>query len=114
MMNIASLLEDIEYLQDKPAVRVLLNTPAVKEIRIALKKDQEMKAHKATYPIVVSVVEGCIDFGVGEQRHLLEKGMLVALDANVSHDLVAKRDSIVRLSLNKYGDLARIARSNPQ
>ncbi|TKC12403.1 cupin [Pedobacter polaris] len=107
-MEIASILKDIEYQDKQPAIKVLLNTPAVKEIRISFKKGQEMKAHQAGYPIVVAVIEGCIDFGVDQQRYILDKGMLIALDANVSHDLKAEEDSIVRLSLNKLDSIERV------
>lgn len=107
-MEKAAIFEHIEYGDGKPAISVLLNTDANKEVRIVFRKDQEMKEHKAGYPIVVEVVEGSIDFGVLGERHLLDKGMLVALEAGVPHDLVAKEDSIVRLSLHKADAVSRV------
>ena len=60
-----------------------------------------MTAHKAAYPIVVAVIDGSIDFGVDSERFTLEKGMIIALEANILHDLKATKDSIVLLSMNK-------------
>jgi quercetin dioxygenase-like cupin family protein len=100
-MVIASIFEDLEFGDIQPAIKVLLNTSAIKEIRIAFKNGQAMKSHKAGHPIVVEVVEGSIDFGVGDERYKLTKGMLIALEANVMHDLSAESDSIIRLSLIK-------------
>jgi Uncharacterized conserved protein, contains double-stranded beta-helix domain len=107
-MKIASIYADVVYGDSKPAVKVLVDSNATKEIRIAFKKGQEMEQHKAGFPIVVAVVEGCIDFGVGDERILLEKGMMIALDANVPHDLKAGEDSLVRLTLHKQDSVNRV------
>jgi quercetin dioxygenase-like cupin family protein len=107
MYNTASILTDIQYGESKPAVSVLIQTASTKEVRIVFKAGQEMAQHQAPYPIVVSVVEGAIDFGVSGERVTLEKGMLIALEAHVPHDLKARQDSIVRLSLHKSDDIRR-------
>ncbi|MFN4762662.1 cupin domain-containing protein [Gillisia sp. Q332] len=99
-MKTVSLIKDLEYNEHKPAVQVLLNTKTTKEIRIAMKKNQEMKEHKTPFPIVVEVFEGKVAFGVNGEIHNLEKGDLVALEGHVPHDLLALEDSIVRLSLS--------------
>lgn len=106
-MEIASIFENITYSDKQPVVSVLINSPDLKEVRIAFKAGQVMREHKAGYPIVVAVVEGCIDFGVGQERYVLQKGMLIALAANILHDLEARVDSIVRLSLNKADAIER-------
>lgn len=107
-MEITSIYENIEYGDKQPAVKVLLNNAAVKEVRIVFRKGQVMKAHKAAFPIVVAVIEGQIDFGVEAKRHLLNKGGLIALEANLVHDLIAREDSIVRLSLSKSDTIERV------
>ena len=112
-MKIASVLKDITYGETAPNVSVLINTTDTKEVRIVFKETQEMKQHTAPYPIVVSVVEGSIDFGVGNKRFILEKGMMIALEARIPHDLIALQNSIVRLSLNKSDNVDRtIASAN--
>ncbi|RRJ88018.1 cupin [Paenimyroides tangerinum] len=106
-MKIASVLTDIKYGETTPAVSVLVNTTTIKEVRIVFKEGQEMKEHKAPCPIVVSVVEGSIDFGVGKEHFILEKGMLIALEANILHSLKALQNSILRLSLSKADNIDR-------
>lgn len=107
-MKITSLLDNISYAENHPAAQVLINNDYSKEIRIAFRDGQEMKAHKAPYPIVVEVVDGSIDFGVGEERYSLPKGSLISLDSHVVHDLKATADSIVRLSLYKADQIDRM------
>lgn len=109
-MKTVSFYEDCTYGETKPAIRVLIDTPSIKEIRIAFRAGQTMKEHKTAYPIVIHVVEGQIDFGwEGNKHQTLEEGSLVALDAHVPHDLKAISDSLVRLSLNKDDRTDRVA-----
>ncbi len=108
-MKTASLKKDIELKEDRPEVKVLLETEAGKEIRIAFKKGQSMKKHQAPFPIVVEVFEGSIEFGVNDDQVVtLEAGDLIALEASVPHDLLANEQSIVRLSLNKLDSTSRV------
>ncbi|WP_100614772.1 cupin domain-containing protein [Confluentibacter citreus] len=107
-MNTASLVEQLVYQEDKPAVTPLLTTKTTKEIRIVMKKGQTMKEHKAPYPIVIELFEGSIDFGVNGIKQLLKKGDLIALDENVPHDLTCISDSIIRLSLSIFDDVERV------
>jgi len=106
-MKIASLTEQLEY-HDKPKVSVLMETESSKEIRILLKKGQEMAAHQTPFPIVVEIFEGNIDFGVLGNKYNLSKGDMIALEGGVSHDLVGLSDSIIRLSLSKKDKAARV------
>lgn len=107
-METSSLVNNLEYKEDKPAITVLFETANTKEIRIAMKEGQMMKEHKTAFPIVVEIFEGEIDFGVEGTIHHLKKGDLIALDGNVAHDLNGKTDSIIRLSLSKLDTAQRV------
>lgn len=107
-MKTASLVNDLEYNEDKPAVKVLLDTESSREIRIAMRKGQVMKEHKTPYPIVVEIFEGKVEFGIKGDSHPLKKGDLVSLEGNVPHDLKAAQDSIIRLTLSKADSAERV------
>ncbi len=107
-MKKSSLTEDLVYGEAKPSVNVLLETDNSKEIRIAFKEGQIMKEHKTPFPIIVEIFEGEIEFGVEGTIHKLLMGDIVALEGGVPHDLKARSDSIVRLSLNKSDSAKRV------
>jgi len=107
-MTYASFTADIVYGDTQPVITPLITNEFTKEIRIVFRSGQSMKAHKTTFPITVMIVQGRIDFGVGEERYTLSSGDVVALEGNVTHDLNALEDSIVRLSLHKGDSVARV------
>ena len=107
-MNKSSLTEALTYNDDKVAITVLIDTENTKEIRIVMRKGQEMKKHQTAFPIVVEIFEGAIDFGVEDDIHHLKKGDLVALGGSIPHDLKATADSIIRLSLSKKDQTQRV------
>jgi len=107
-MNKNSFNEEINYNNDRVSTSVILETSFSKEIRILLKKGQLMKEHKAPFPIVVHLLEGAIIFGVNGKDNHLEKGAILTLAGNVPHDLKAKEDSIVRLTISILDKAERV------
>ncbi len=107
-MKTASILEELNFNENKPAISVLMESYFTKEIRILFRKDQLMKEHKAPFPIVVEIVDGEINFGVQGEILSLKKGQLIALEASVPHDLHAVTESIVRLTLSKGDNANRV------
>jgi len=108
MIQTASLLTDLEFNDSKPAIKVLLESDYSKEIRIAFNKGQLMKAHKTGFPITVEMFEGALNFGVDGKVLQLKKGDIISLPANEVHDLEATEKSIVRLTLSKKDNIARV------
>ena len=107
-MQKISFTENLDFNDNKIVTKVLLETSFSKEIRILLKNEQFMKEHKAPFPIIVHIVQGEIDFGVEDTHHILKQGDIITLAANVPHDLLAKSDSIVRLTLSKQDAAERV------
>jgi len=106
-MEVASFSEALQF-GDKISTKVILESPFSKEIRILLKEGQIMKEHQTKFPIVVQVLEGEIDFGAEGEIHNFKSGGIVALEGNIPHDLTAKKDSVVRLSLSKSDQVKRV------
>lgn len=107
-MKTASIYNELVFNENKPVIKVLFETSFTKEIRIAMQQGTAMKKHQTSFPIVVEIVDGKIDFGVNGEILNLKKGDLIALDGGVPHDLKAIENSIVRLTLTKYDESDRV------
>ena len=107
-MKLAEIYSELEFDDRKPLIKVLFETSFTKEIRIAMQKGTVMKEHKTSFPIVVEIVDGAIDFGVNNEMLHLKKGNLIALERNVPHDLKAIKDSVIRLTLTKNDAASRV------
>lgn len=107
-INLMSFNDELEFDENRMKTKVLIETSFSKEIRILLKEGQIMKEHKTPFPILVHVLEGKIEFGVAGTRHLLQSGSIISLEGNVPHDLNAKENSIVRLTLSKQDKIKRL------
>ena len=108
IMEKANIYENLVYSDEKVQITPMMNNDVSKEIRIVFKENQLMKDHKTSFPISVEIVDGEIDFGIGEKVYNLIKGDIVSLEASVVHNLLAKQDSIVRLTLSKQDTVARV------
>ena len=107
-MTTAHILENLNFNEDKVAISVLFETKTTKEIRILFKKGQLMKKHQTSFPITVQMVKGELDFGVNNKILTLTEGDLIALDGGVPHDLTAKTNCVVRLTLSKQDTVDRV------
>ena len=106
-MKTASIYQDLEFNENKPAIKAILETDFTKEIRILMRENQEMKEHQTPFPIVVELLEGEIIFGVEGQNYEVKKGDLLTLSGGVPHNLIAKKESVIRLTLSKLDSSKR-------
>ncbi len=108
IMQTASFYKDLNFSDESVVITPMLESSFGKEIRIAFKKGQVMKAHKTRFPITVMTLKGNIHFGVGEKVVILNEGDVIALEGNVVHELKAFEKSVVRLSLHKGDSVDRV------
>lgn len=107
-MKTASIYQDLEFNENKPAIKAILETDFTKEIRILMRENQEMKEHQTPFPIVVELLEGEMIFGVEGQNYEVKKGDLLTLSGGVPHNLIAKKESVIRLTLSKLDSSKRV------
>ena len=107
-MKTASIYQDLEFNENKPTIKAILETDFTKEIRILMRENQEMKEHQTPFPIVVELLEGEIIFGVEGQNYEVKKGDLLTLSGGVPHNLIAKKESVIRLTLSKLDSSKRV------
>lgn len=106
-MKLFTLTQDTLF-SDKPNIHMMGETPFSKEIRICLGKDAFMKEHQAPAAISIELFSGEIELSTPEETRLMHAGDIVVFEAKVPHSLLAKKNSIVRLSLSKIDSFQRV------
>lgn len=111
-MQTISFYQNLEFNDQKIHTELLLETDFTKEIRILMKKNQEMKEHKTPFPIVVQIIEGEILFGIEKNKTFpIKKGEIISLSGGIPHHLKAVEDSIIRLTLSKLDSVQRVEKT---
>lgn len=108
-MQVRSFNEEPVFNDNKVNARLILETPFSKELRISLKTGQTMIEHKTSFPILVHVLSGKINFGVHGKVTTIQTGDILSLEGDVPHDLKALEDSVVRLTISRSDTVARVS-----
>ena len=96
------LKTQVDYSASKIAHTLLLNNDSGEVNLIAMTKDQAMQPHAAPADVMVTVVEGELEFTIGEVPQILRAGDYVTLSAGTFHSTRAVTDTkflLVRLNI---------------
>ena len=107
-MDLKSFKNEVEFDVTRVKTKVLIETSFFKEIQILMHVGQVMKEHKTPFPILIHLLEGNIDLGVQGKIISMKVGDIIALEGDIPHDLTAKKDSIIRLTLSKHDKVERL------
>lgn len=101
-----NLRETLEALRAEPLYATngrngvtLVKNPEIRVVLQAMRPEARLAEHHAHGPITVQVLEGEIEFSVGETVHLLRPGDLLALPARVPHAVRAVGEYAFLLTL---------------
>lgn len=77
----------------------IFKSETMRIVLMGLHENTVLKSHKANGVISVQTLEGKINFATEQQSVILEKGQMIALEANVFHSVTAIKESFFLLSL---------------
>jgi quercetin dioxygenase-like cupin family protein len=83
---------------DRNAVTLVKN-PSVRVTLLALRRGASLREHHVEGPITIFIVEGSIDFIVGQDKCALKRGGFLTLERTVPHDVEALEDSVILLTI---------------
>ena len=107
-MDLKSFKNEVEFDATRVKTKVLIETSFSKEIQILMSVGQVMKEHKTPFPILIHLLEGNIDLGVQGKIISMKVGDIIALEGDIPHDLTAKENAIIRLTLSKHDKVERL------
>lgn len=92
-------------LRNAPArtAKTLIKEGPVTVTLIGVNPGGSLHAHKADGPITVQVLEGEVEFAIGESTRALPAGTLLALDAGITHAVHSSHGGIFLLTVVNAG-----------
>ena len=100
--EVISRKDAIEYSNDRVEFKQVFETENGGVALVAMKEGQKLDPHTAPFEVMVNVIDGEIEFTMLDQPKLLKEGDFLLMGANVSHSVLAKKDS--KLMLVKIKD----------
>ena len=78
----------------------IYKSDSMRIVLTGLHKNAELKPHKANGVICVQVLEGKMNFVTDQQTSVVEKGQMIALHENITHSILALKESFFLLTLS--------------
>ena len=105
-MQILDYNKLIEFDDQKFNPKVLVNEPEMRIVLLCLRAGQQVPEHQTNGPVSVQVVRGHVTFYDGPEPCEMSAGMLVRVEANRPHRVVAHQDSALLVTLIKSQEIA--------
>jgi quercetin dioxygenase-like cupin family protein len=106
-MNLDKLIKQIKgektWVEGNHNSITIFKSDTMRIVLMGLHKDAQLKPHKANGVISVQVLEGKVNFITEQQTCIIEKGHMIALHENITHGVVALKESffLLTLAINK-------------
>ena len=101
-MDRINLSDELSKLRAREAdvnSKTLLKTDTLRIVLIALRAGAKLHRHHADGRLSLQVLEGKVDFSAENEQCQLTPGMLIGLDAKVLHEVVARTDAVLLLTI---------------
>ncbi len=95
--EVHKLADQIEASEDRPHFHRIFENANGGVVLIALKAGQQLAQHLAPAELMVSVIEGAIDFTMIDKPHTIKAGEFILVGEGVPHSVIAREDSKVML-----------------
>jgi len=93
-------LHTLAHFQDeRPFVHVLSEREGVRLVLFAFKVGQHLKEHHTSSQILIQVLRGHITCTIAQRDMTLQAGMVLQVEENVFHSIVAQTDAVMLLTM---------------
>ncbi len=100
-MQILDVDKLIEFDDQKFNPKVLVNEPNMRMVLLCLRAGQQVPEHSTSGPVNVQAISGHVTFYDGPEPCEMSAGMLVRVEANRPHRVVAHQDSALVVTIIK-------------
>lgn len=88
-----------QFKEEGPYVQVLSDIGAARIVLFAFKAGQQLQEHSTSSQILVQALRGRVTFTAAGSSIEAQAGMVLQLEANVPHSVVAKTDAVMLVTM---------------
>lgn len=88
-----------QFQDERPYVQILSDINTARVVLFAFRKGQELKKHSTSSQLLVQVLRGKVLFSTASSSVEMQAGMLVQLETNVEHTVIAQTDAVMLLTM---------------
>ncbi len=98
-MILFNVRELTTFRDEGPFVQILSDTGAARVVLFAFKAGQALKEHRTSSQIMVQALRGRIAFSANGAQVRLQAGMVLQLEANVPHSVIARTNAVMLVTM---------------
>lgn len=87
------------FREEEPYIQILSDIGAARLVLLAFKAGQQLREHCTSSQILVQTLRGRLTFTAAGQSIKLQAGMVLQLEANIPHAVVAQTDAVMLLTM---------------
>lgn len=99
--KVLNIKSGLKFNSEKPAILSVISSEKLNLKAVGLKQGQVMSKHKAGLRTTLIVLEGKIEFSIGNEKFVLNKLDAYEIPVNVEHEIRAIEQSIFSLTQEK-------------
>ncbi|HEV2656024.1 MAG TPA: cupin domain-containing protein, partial [Ktedonobacteraceae bacterium] len=88
-----------QFQDERPYVQILSDINTARVVLFAFRKGQQLKKHSTSSQLLVQVLRGKVLFSTASSSVEMQAGMLVQLETNVEHTVIAQTDAVMLLTM---------------
>jgi quercetin dioxygenase-like cupin family protein len=98
VLEVFDALASARFAENQPHAELLTQVADTRVLLISFRAGQLLKEHQTSHNILVQVLQGTVEFRITEKSVVLRPGMVLQLDANISHNVLAQTEAILLIT----------------
>jgi quercetin dioxygenase-like cupin family protein len=98
VLEVFDALSRARFIEDQPHAELLTQVADTRVLLISFRAGQLLKEHQVSHNILVQTLQGTVEFRTAEKSVVLRPGMILQLDANISHNVLAQTEAILLIT----------------
>ncbi len=95
LLEVFDAIATARFDENQPHAELLTQIEDTRVLLISFRAGQLLKEHRVPHNILVQTLQGTVEFRTAEKSVVLRPGMILQLEATISHNVLAQTEAIL-------------------